>query len=167
MSPMKFLYQLQDLGCHVTFGSFPHQSVSILRLDRFSRFRRAHNHDRQTHRPRYFAASVATARNQHWRRRCGLRRIRRRHVSYRRGQHCEVHSSPVVQCHHSRLTDDHVLQLYQGLCHHENQAIVDIRFRSRKTRCSHRQKDRAGFKGGANWAVAQGPPQLRGLHRKQ
>jgi len=25
---------------------------------------------------------------------------------------------------------------------------------------------RAGFKGG-NWAVAQGPPQPRGLHRKQ
>ena len=117
-----------------------HVSLSpIRRLDRFIRFGRAHNHDRQTHRPRYFAASVATARNQHWRRRCGLRRIRRRRVSYRRGQHCEVHSSPVVQCHHSRLIDDHVLQLYQGLFRHENKAIVDIRFRSRKTRCSHRE----------------------------
>jgi len=25
---------------------------------------------------------------------------------------------------------------------------------------------RVGFKEGANWAVAQGPPQLRGLHKK-
>jgi len=25
---------------------------------------------------------------------------------------------------------------------------------------------RAGFKGGGNWAVAQGPPQPRGLHKK-
>ena len=143
-----------------------HVSLSpIRRLDRFIRFGRAHNHDRQTHRPRYFAASVATARNQHWRRRCGLRRIRRRRVSYRRGQHCEVHSSPVVQCHHSRLIDDHVLQLYQGLFRHENKAIVDIRFRSRKTRCSHRQTDRAGFRGGGKLgscpgaSTTKGPPQ--------
>jgi len=26
---------------------------------------------------------------------------------------------------------------------------------------------RAGFKGRANWAIAQGHPQLRGLHKKQ
>jgi len=29
----------------------------------------------------------------------------------------------------------------------------------------HCTRDRAGFKGG-DWAVAQGPPQLKGLHKK-
>jgi len=30
-----------------------------------------------------------------------------------------------------------------------------------------KQAQQGGFKGeGANWAVAQGPPQLRGLHKK-
>jgi len=62
----------------------------------------------------------------------------------------KIHFSNLEIFNHSSSTPVLLQQFYGNFKHKlQFQAVV-----------------RAGFKGKANWAVAQGPPQLRGLHKK-
>jgi len=60
----------------------------------------------------------------------------------------------------------HDVQLLPWSTGFDGKKLNAFYFCSRASRMKTIRVDRAGFKG-ANWAVAQGPPQIRGLHKKR